>query len=370
MAGQQKVYNNFSNKLLEHFPKLKPGEPLRFQLCNVRVDKITNKLIVPQSSTLDAIDRIFDPWAIELGLDKKGDMEYRGDYIDIAYIASSRPASPESVRDTEITLGDIIFRREGLGMIEWDGSTRQEEAMMQFLFFCNRNESNSKHATADGKMVEAKPWHVPNRYGYIYKQISKVSESKMQLTRDKLVDRAIAAITKFDAKQLEKIKKGMFPNEWQTIDPDTLELKLRQVAVKNPEKILGLSQDADVELNAFITDCEQAGLIVFETGKNIWVWSDTKEKICMIKPGQRTKFVALKMYFMTDAGQETMEILEAQLKMSRSGKKPETPNPDSGLPRTGAANLHASRGNTGKFEKKNQVKSEAGASAETEELTE
>src|SRR6478736_1705828 len=269
MAGEKK-YNDYSKKLLAEFPKPTLLEPLRFQICGVRMDKITKKHILPQSSSLDVIDRIWDPYQ----LDESGNET--GGFIDIAYIASNRPGGANSNRDTNIQLGEIVFHRAAIGILEWSGGDRKDEEKMKFLFFSNRNESN-----------QGKPWHIPHRFGYIFKQISRTDDAKVQLTRDKLEDQAIAAIGRFDKATMDKIKKGMFPSEYLMMSDDELEVKLRAVAKKTPEKILNMSTDGDVEMNAFITNCEQAGLIEFNAGRSAWLWGDTKEKFCILKPGQK-----------------------------------------------------------------------------------
>lgn len=307
-----KAYNNYSPELLERFPKVEPktGKKLMFQVLGIRFDPIMKRNIIPQTSQFNAIDRIWDPWQRD-----PVTKEYIGAYIDIAFIIGERPTAPESTRETNVMLGEIVFRRELFGAIEYDGD-RNMEQMARFLFFSNLNESNSSDKENPGK---AMPWHIKPNSGYIYKLIRPDEMAKSKLGGDRLVDRAKLFIDELDDTRLEEISKGLFPSEYLHKSKDETILKLRSIAERNPEKILNLSKDIDVQVNAFVNTCIEKGLIEFVNPS--WIWVDDKKPFCNVKPGQ-TQFSSIKMFFLTEAGIGVMSLLEELL-----GKK-SAPSPE------------------------------------------
>lgn len=320
-------YNNYSRKLLEHFPKATEKSPLRFQILGIRVDTITQKAIIPATLSIeDAYDRIFDPWAKEIGVDEHGVMQYEGDYIDIANIIAERPAPVGSARQTDVEIGPIQFVREMVGAIEDNGRTRAMEQKMRYLFFSNANLSNSMKFDDEGKQIfkadgtpEMQPWHIPPRFGYKYELVSRSVKAKNTLAEAKLIDKANQAINEFTPKELDKYKRGLFPNSHQLMEDEELILALRSIAAKDPGKIIGLSKSMDVAMNAAIIDFEQEGLIEYRD-ENRWVWPETGKTICPLITGQ-TKYGCLKYFFTTKEGVNTLELLEGLLKSARAGKK-------------------------------------------------
>lgn len=289
-------YNNYSSELNKIFDEAyaacSPRNPMKFMLEGIRYDPIMKKHIVPQSSTIGTpVDRIFDPYAV-----KKG-KEYEGAEIDIAYVTGSTPSGPNSTFAAQINLGEISFKRESVGSIESYGNQAMKE-LCRFLFFSNRNQSNLR-----------KPWHIEPRFGYIFHQHSVKEANASKLTGAKLVLRAKNFIEGMNESEIDKFKRGLFPNEYSVISDDEVVLKLMAIADKDPAKILGLSQNADVEANRFITKIVESGLLECEEGKKMWVWGDTKKMLCMIKPGQ-DKISSIKSFFQTEAGLETAELLE------------------------------------------------------------
>lgn len=306
-----KVYNNYSPELLSHFPKIdrEKGQKLMFQVLGIRYDPIMKKNIIPQTHQWPAIDRIWDPWNRRRpNPDRKNsdDAEflYDGDYVDIAFITGERPTAPDSARESNIAIGEIVFRRELVGAIEYAGEKSMEQ-MCRFLFFCNLNESNSTGG-GDSKK-EPMPWYIKPQAGHIYKVVRPDEQAKKALGSSRLVDRAKIVIDDFSDDKLKEIAKGLFPSDYLYKSADEIVIKLRSIAEKNPEKILKLSEDVDVKMNLFVNECVEQGLIEFDTTK--WVWADDKGTICTVKPGQ-TQFSSIKTFFLTDAGVSVMETLE------------------------------------------------------------
>lgn len=284
-------YNNYSSELLAKMPKADAAHRLQFRILGIRHDSIMKKAIIPVSSTFNAIDRIWDPWAKPLGDDK-----FEGDYIDIAYVIGERPTAPDAVRESQVQIGEIVFRREQLGAIEYAGE-RDLEPMARFLFFSNLNAANFDQ-----------PWYIKPATGHIWELLKSDVISRGKLTAAKLIDRAKGVIDDFSETRLMELAKGLFPNDYQNKTPEEIQLKMRSIAEKNPEKILNLSTDVDVKMNLFVANCVEKGLIEYNPAQG-WVWSDDQRTICVVKP-QQTKDSAIKLFFLTTAGIETLQVLE------------------------------------------------------------
>jgi hypothetical protein len=286
-------FNNYSKELLEHFPKLAPGQALVFRLNGIRYDPGLRRTIVPNTVEFPCVDRIYDP--------------YTKEYIDISWIEQERPAPPSSNKETEIVIGNASFTRAGQGEIFYRGGDTRNYELARFLFFSNRNKSN----------VE-KPWHIPPSQ-YIF-EVKDNEDHRKTLATERLVDQAKQVIDSLSSDKIKEIKRGMFPNDHINISEEQVILKLREVAVKNPSKIINLSKDVDLKVNAFITRCTEANLIKFVEDTKEWKWADTGEIICRIKPGN-TAYSGLKLFFMSETGLPVMEALEVQLSEGAAAPK-------------------------------------------------
>lgn len=298
-----KKYNNLSKKLAEHLPKLKPDEKLKFQLNGIYIDKITRKLVCPNSYSILPTDRIYDPWGGEDG---------KGDYIDLAYITGERPAKVDSSRDSIIQFGRIEFKAVQAGVVEIRGGRKDQEKLLALMFFNNRNTTNV-----------GKPWFVKPVGKGIFHQIETTKKAKATLAGELKVDKAKDIITKMTTEELDLAAAGLMPSTYHHQSHEERVLSLRAIASNNPDKIIDLSKDVEVKTTAFIEECLKAHLIEMDKGREQFVWADDKTKICSIKAGT-TPHNSLKRYFQTDMGMEVLVSLEKQLEIAKSSKKEKT----------------------------------------------
>lgn len=287
-------------------------EKIRFQLNGVYIDKVTKKLVCPTSFSVGHLDRIYDPWAIEIKDAKGKVIDHEGDYVDIAYILREVPAPKDSSRDSIVDFGRVEFFRSGAGIIEIIGGQREMEKLLPVLFFHNRNSSNV-----------GKPWFVKPNGKTVFHQIETAKKANTDLKSALKIDRAIAIITEMSDEEVNIAAAGLIPNRYNGLDLNERILALRKIANYAPEKILDLSKNVEVRTTAFIEECLKAGIINMDKTKNQFVWADDKTKICMIKTGI-TPHNSLKRYFMTDEGTEVLASLEKQLEISKQSKKEKT----------------------------------------------
>lgn len=310
--AEPKKYNNFSSKLLDELPMLKPKEKIRFQLTGVHIDKITKKLVCPKSKNVPKVDRIWDPWA-KKRIGKAGG-GYDGDYVDITLVIQELPAPQDSLRDTITVHGRIEFNNTFAGIIEITGGNKAQEAMLPMLFFCNRNASNV-----------GKPWYIKPPGPALYQQLKVQEKAKATLSKEMKIDQAKAIITAFSEEEVHAAVSGLFPHKYATMSKEERILALRALAQTNADKILDLSKDVEVQTTALIEEFLKAHLIKIDQAKGQVKWVDDDTVICIIKPGQ-TPHQSLKHYFMSDLGVEVLESLEKQLTLSKSSIKDKTEN--------------------------------------------
>ena len=281
MADSKPNYNNYSKELLKQFPVLKPGEGIRFRLSGIYFDKLMNKLVVPASTSIKPVDRIFDPG--------------HNEEIDIAYITGSRPLGPNSARSEEILLGEIVFSRGNLGEFTWLGE-KATESIAKFLFFSNSNGSNI-----------GKPWYIDGTTQYV---IVGDEGAKGKLTEDRVVDRAKAKIETFSDSDLHTLKMAWFPQEHASLTHDQLILNLRKVAERNPDKILSYGGNTEVDMSAKINTFVRAALIKMNDTETAWLFQDGTE-LCNVRTDE-TPFKAMKDFLLTETGQTVLKALEVE----------------------------------------------------------
>ena len=277
-------YNNYPAALLKEFPEIEPnsGKSIRFQLCNVYVQKETGKLVVPNSSNVLPIDRIIDPAT--------------KNEFDIAFVVGSRPLGPGAMRSTETVLGEILFSRGNAGMFEWFGEAQNRE-LARYLFFTNYNESNHD-----------KPWH-KKPTEYIFRILDNtVAENTLSKARE--IDKAYAKIEEIAAnpRNMSSVKMAMFPNDYQRYSDEQIILKLREMAQKDPNRILRLSANSPSQkLEDAIRRFTKNGQIMMNEAKGAWEYPDGTVIVHVGEEENQLK--AIKDFFATEAGVEALKIL-------------------------------------------------------------
>lgn len=276
------TYNNYSEELLKFFPKLKPGQSLVFRISNTYFDRMLNKQVVPTSTSIKNIDRIFDP-----GQDRE---------IDIAYIVGSRPLGPNAAKSEEILLGEISFTRSNMGMYEWDGN-KQEEGLARFLFFSNSNGSNV-----------GKPWYMGGTTQYV---IMGDDGAKQRLGAEFVIDKAKAKLATLDQSTLAQLGMAWFPQDYERLTEDQLMLRFRSIAEKDPSRILNMSESGEVQMMAALNRFVKDGLIRMNDNETKWLFRDGT--VLVVVKENEAPYLAIKKFFQTETGQKVYMVLEEEL---------------------------------------------------------
>jgi hypothetical protein len=283
------TYNNYSPELLAHFPKLQPGQSLVFRVSNTYFDRMLNKQVVPTSTSIKTIDRIYDPG--------------HGKEIDIAYIVGSRPLGPNAAKAEEILLGEISFTRGNLGMFEWFGE-KQTEALAMYLFFSNSNGSNV-----------GKPWYLDGTTQY---NIMGDEGAKQKLSSEVLIDKAKARLAAMETAELAQLGMAWFPQDYERLSEAQLMLRFRTVAEKDPQRILSMSDNGEIQIMASVNSFIKEGLIKVNDSNNQWLFRD--ETPLVVIKGDEAPYLAIKRFFATDVGQKVFLVLEEELAASEDKK--------------------------------------------------
>lgn len=275
-------YNNYSPQLLEHFPKLKPGQSLVFRVSNTYFDRMIGKQVVPTSTMIKNIDRIYDP-----GHDKQ---------IDIAYIIGSRPLGPNALKAEEHILGEISFTRGNLGMFEWMGD-KQNEDLAKFLFFSNSNGSNIN-----------KPWYLEGTTQYL---IMGDDGAERKLTGDLRADEAKAKLATLSADKLEQLGMAWFPQDYNRLTESQLMLRFRSIAEKDPERILKMNESGEVHVMSSVNRFVKEGLIKTNDNNTKWLFKDGT--VLVNVNGDEAPYMAIKKFFSTEVGSKVYAALEEEM---------------------------------------------------------
>lgn len=273
------TYNNFSPELLSHFPV---GGRLMFRVSNTYFDRVMNKQVVPTSTVIRSIDRIYDP-----GQDKE---------IDIAYITGSRPLGPNSVKAEEILVGEITFTRGNLGVFEWNGE-KALESLAKFLFFSNSNGSNVN-----------KPWYLGGTTQYV---IMGDEGAKQKLGSELLIDKAKAKLASLEPSMVSQLGIAWYPQDYERLTEDQLMLRLRSVAEKDPQRILGMNESGELQVMASVNSFIKNSLIRTNDNDTQWLFRDGT--VLVNVRSDEAPYLAIKRFFSTDVGQKVYIALEEEL---------------------------------------------------------
>jgi len=276
------TYNNYSEELLAYFPKATVKNPLRFRVSNTYFDRMLNKQVVPASTLIKSIDRIYDP-----GQDKE---------IDIAYITGSRPLGPNAAKAEEILLGEITFTRGNFGMYEWDGN-KPQESLAKFLFFSNSNGSNV-----------GKPWYLEGTTQY---EVLNDDIAKQRLGTEVLIDKAKAKLSMLDKVSLSQLGMAWFPQDYDRLTEDQLMLRLRSVAEKDPQRVLTMNENGEVQVMASVNNFVKEGLIKMNDNNTQWLFKDGT--VLVNVKSDEAPYLSIKRFFTTEVGQKVYLVLEEEL---------------------------------------------------------
>jgi len=298
------VYNKISDKLREEVRKALPKRGQTIWFKSVRPKG--------RGSTVLNTDRIFDPWARDLGNGK-----FEGEFIDIAYIVGQAPGKGDQ-------FGRIQFTRGQGNVLPIKGGNLADERLFQYLFLCNSLKNNGKKV--NGQYVC--PWFVENSGRRFVCQMQEPAVSaKEKNDRRRKIRQAGEVIDLMGPVELFDFALGLDMKGINKFsDEEEVRARLGDIAEKDPDKILRLNSDIGVKLNIMIKNAEQFGVVTHNKGLGVYEWPDTGEVICMTPPGKGPR-EALTAYLLSDKGAETLRFIQGLVNAKKEEAK-EEPKPE------------------------------------------
>lgn len=283
-----KVLEQLPESLKKEYTPLKKNEKRVYKLNGIFHDKETGKDVIPLSVAIPTSFEVSDPET--------------GDVKSIHFITRDLPAGSESQRDTIKQLGRILFTREGGGQITISGNRPGDKTLDEFLFFSAQNEYNKD-----------KKWHIAPEYGYKFHLVDNTSHAKKEMDQRRKVRQADGYVDEMPESEVIQMAKGLW-GDYKNHGIDVLRKRLSDMAQKNPDHVLKLSKDETVKYQAKISEFKDADLIAVNQNKTAWIWPDSGETLCSIKPGENA-VTSLKNFFIGDGAQTysaLVKMLEGQ----------------------------------------------------------
>jgi hypothetical protein len=140
----------------------------------------------------------------------------------------------------------------------------------------------------------------------------------VEVARDELADieleiEALNLAKDLDIEHTEAILRVEQGSSINTLTSKELKRDILVMAKKNPQLLLDLAKDANVELRNFGIKAVEAGLLHLSSDNRSFTWGKNKRKV-MTVPFDEHPYSALAVFFKTDEGLEIYKNIEKRLK--------------------------------------------------------
>jgi len=258
-----------------------------------------------RGTTVLPIDRIYDPFKVnELG-DK-------GAFVDIAYVTGRNPGKKLGDVASDV-VGRIQFTKNEMGRIAIRGGNRDDEQKFTFMFLTNHNANNHK-----------KDWFVATEMKQpCFKFIEPGVSASVAIEKERDMRKAGAVIDEMEPAKLREFAAGL---DFKNINKFTTddEIRLQLIRISKTEggaaKILGLDKDVNVKMKSVLKDAEKLKIIERDAALNSFVWSDSKDLICLVPPGKNL-YDFMVGYFLDKGAKSYETIQQLVVREKESGKK-------------------------------------------------
>jgi len=146
-----------------------------------------------------------------------------------------------------------------------------------------------------------------------YYEYSKTEEAKDELEVLDLQLDAMNIAREMDIEQIEAIMRVEVGSEVSKMTSKELKRDLLVYAMKNPEALIALANDENVELRNFGIKAQENGIIKLSQDQRTFSWGSNGRKL-MTVPFDENPYSALASWFKTDEGVEVYKSIEKKLK--------------------------------------------------------
>ncbi len=209
-------------------------------------------------------------------------------------------------------VGRIQFVKADLGRIAIRGGNRDDEQKFTFMYLTNQNANNSK-----------KDWYVASEMKQpCFKFIEPGVSATVAIEKERAIRQAGAVIDEMEPSKLREFAAGLdFKGVNKFTSDDEIRLQLIAITKKEggAEKILGLDKDVNVKMKSVLKDAEKFNIIERDAALNSFVWSDSKDLICLVPPGKNL-YSFMVDYFL-NKGSKSYEMIVQMVE--RAKEKPD-----------------------------------------------
>lgn len=265
-------------------------ETATFQLLSVRYDPKLKRVRVPNSVKVLPIDRVSLP---EVG------------EVDVYFVDRVLPTAPDSTKESQINLGTLAFTKMRQGQIVCNGKNPRERYMYLFLRINNLCQNNMKD----------EHWIAPDG-GCTYKLLDNKATAKDKLKNSRLVAEATLMLDTLDRRHLLFIADGfLVPYEKTWSDEEVKAYIVEHVLPTKSDLVLKMDKDQATAMYALARYAEREQLIELDRGVNQWVFTDTKERICLVSDMNKP-YDSIKDFFVSPQGKDTVSLLRKALDLN------------------------------------------------------
>lgn len=235
------------------------------------------------------IDRIFDPYV-------ENEDGTHGAYTDIGFVIGQLPAT--GTTPARHNFGRIQFSKSTDNIIPVSGANRGDDTLFQYLFLTNWNKSNQGkpwYSPTDGQMPlfnQMKPAMKAKDENAFRRNVMSAVAKIEDMTNEKLVDLAVA----LDMRNINKFS-----------DMEEIKNQLFKIADKNPERIMGMDKDINLNMKLLIKEALKYNIWEEDRALKLFVWKDTQEPVFATTPGSDLYSSAIK--FFQGSGDGTHSLL-------------------------------------------------------------
>ena len=147
----------------------------------------------------------------------------------------------------------------------------------------------------------------------VYKEFNPVEIARDEVADIELEIEALNIARDLDIEHVEAILRVEQGSEVSDMTSKELKRDILVMAKRNPQLLLDLANDENVELRNFGIKAVEAGLLELSSDQRQFTWGKNKRKV-MIVPFDEHPYSALAAFFKTDEGLEIYKNIQKRLK--------------------------------------------------------
>ena len=147
----------------------------------------------------------------------------------------------------------------------------------------------------------------------LYVEFNPVQEARDELADIELEIEALNVARDLDLEHIEAILRVEYGSEVSNMTSKELKRDVLVLAKNNPQLLIDLAQDENVELRNFGVKAVEAGLLELSSDQREFTWGKNKRKV-MTVPFDEHPYSALAAFFKTDEGLEIYKNIQKRLK--------------------------------------------------------